>query len=97
MMFGLSTASAASASLLNNFEIVATLLIALLIFQAKISARLWGGIGLITASCILLSLENTDQAKFQFSSGSLLILAACLCWGIENNCTNVCQKRIRCK
>lgn len=40
MMFGLSTTSAANASLLNNFEIVMTSLIALLFFKEKISPRL---------------------------------------------------------
>ncbi len=85
LMIGLTRTTAANASLLNNFEIVATSLIALLIFKEKIRKRLWIAIGLITLSSILLSVE--DASSFQFSFGSLFVLAACVCWGLENNCT----------
>lgn len=85
LLLGLSFTTAANASLLNNFEIVATSIIALMIFKEKISPRLWFGIGFVTLSCTLLSFE--DISSLQFSSGSLFILLACLCWGIENNCT----------
>ena len=85
LLFGLTMTSAANASLLNNFEIVATALIALIIFKEAISPRLWLGILFVTASCVLLSLE--DISSLQFNAGSLFVLLACLCWGIENNCT----------
>lgn len=85
LLLGLSHTTAANASLLNNFEIVATSLIALMIFKEKISPRLWGGIVFVTISCALLSVE--DISSLRFSYGSLFILLACLCWGIENNCT----------
>ena len=85
LLLGLTMTSAANASLLNNFEIVATALIALIIFKEAISPRLWLGILFVTASCLLLSLE--DISSLQFNSGSLFVLLACLCWGIENNCT----------
>ncbi len=85
LLLGLSFTTAANASLLNNFEIVATALIALLVFQEKISPRLWFGIGFVTASCALLSFE--DVSGLRFSLGSVFILIACLCWGVENNCT----------
>ena len=85
LLFGLKSTSAASASLLNNFEIVATAIIALVVFKEKISIRLWLGILFVTLSCALLSFE--DITSLQFSFGSLFILVACLCWGFENNCT----------
>jgi drug/metabolite transporter (DMT)-like permease len=85
LLLGLSLTSAASASLLNNFEIVATSIIALMVFKEKISPRLWCGIIFVTLSCALLSIE--DVTSLQFSYGSVFILLACLCWGIENNCT----------
>ncbi len=85
LLFGLKSTSAANAALLNNFEIVATAIIALIIFKEKISVRLWLGILFVTLSCALLSFE--DVMSLQFSYGSLLILAACICWGFENNCT----------
>lgn len=85
LLLGLSTTSAASASLLNNFEIVATAVIALMVFKEKISPRLFGGILFVTLSCAFLSLESMEELQFSF--GSLFILLACLCWGLENNCT----------
>ena len=91
LLFGLKTTSAANASLLNNFEIVATALIALAVFREKISARLWLGILFVTASCLVLSIEGSGS--FAFSPGSLFILLACVCWGLENNCTRKLSAR----
>ncbi len=85
LLFGLTMTTAANASLLNNFEIVATAIIALMIFKEAISARLWLGILFVTASCALLSFE--DISSLQFNLGSLFVLLACILWGIENNCT----------
>lgn len=85
LLFGLNATTAANASLLNNFEIVATAIIALMVFKERISPRLWIGILFVTLSCALLSFE--DISSFQFSYGSLFILLACVCWGFENNCT----------
>ena len=85
LLLGLSRTTAANVSLLNNFEIVATALIALVVFREAISPRLWGGIVFVTASCALLSFE--DMSGLHFSLGSIFVLLACLCWGIENNCT----------
>ncbi|MBQ8431519.1 MAG: DMT family transporter [Clostridia bacterium] len=85
LLLGLSHTTAANASLLNNFEIVATALIALAVFRERISPRLWAGILFVTLSCALLSLE--DRTGLEFSAGSLFVLLACVCWGVENNCT----------
>ena len=89
LMFGLTLTNAANAALLNNFEIVATTLIALCLFGEKVSWRLWVGIVLITISSILLSMESAEGLSFSGTSslGSLLVLAATVCWGFENNCT----------
>ena len=85
LMAGIARTSAANASLLNNFEIVATSLIAFGIFREPISRRLWLGIGLVTLSSFILSAG--DVAALSLSAGSLLVLLACVCWGFENNCT----------
>ncbi len=85
MLFGLSLTTSANAALLNNFEIVATALIALAVFGEKISCRLWAGIFFVSSSCILLTFD--DITAFDFSAGSFFILLACALWGIENNCT----------
>lgn len=85
LLIGLKSTSSANASLLNNFEIVATAITAFIIFKEKISLRLWIGIFFVTISCLILSIE--DFSSFQFSYGSLFIILACICWGFENNCT----------
>ena len=91
LMLGISYGSSANASLLGNFEIVATTVIALFIFREAVSKRLWSAIALITLSSILLSFEGADS--FQFSYGSLFVLLATVCWGFENNCTrNISSK-----
>ena len=91
LMIGLTKCSAANASLLNNFEIVATSLIALFIFKEAISKRLWLAIVLVTISSILLSFE--DMSSLEFSWGSLFVLLACVCWGFENNCTRMLSSK----
>ena len=85
LLLGLSMTTAANASLLNNFEIAATAFIALLVFKERISPRLWLGIIFVTVSCLILSFE--DISSLHFTKGSLLVLLAACCWGLENNCT----------
>ena len=85
LMFGIRHGSSANASLLGNFEIVATALIALFVFREAVSKRLWAAIALITLASALLSFE--DANSFKFSVGSLFVIAATVCWGFENNCT----------
>lgn len=87
LMIGLTTATPATVSLLNNFEIVATSLIALIIFKEVIHRRLWIAIGLITLASIILSVE--DIGSVTFSWGSIFVLLAAVCWGLENNFTRM--------
>lgn len=87
LMIGINIGSASNASLLGNFEIVATALIALLIFKEVVTSRLWIAIGFITLSSIVLSFEGSGS--FKFSLGSLFVILATCCWGLENNCTRM--------
>lgn len=91
LMIGLTMTTAANASLLNNFEIVATSIIALVVFKEAISKRLWLAITLVTVSSIILSFE--DMSSLSFSYGSLFVLLACVCWGLENNCTRMLSSK----
>ena len=86
-MLGLTMTTPATVSLLNNFEIVATSVIALAIFKESIGKRLWTAISLIILSSILLSVE--DLSSFSLSIGAIFALLACVCWGFENNCTRM--------
>ena len=91
LMFGIRASNAANVSLLSNFEIVTTSLIALLVFKEVISKRLWIAIGLITIASVILSFEGAGAFAFDF--GSLFVLGACLCWGLENNCTRMLSNK----
>lgn len=91
LMVGLTKCSAANASLLNNFEIVATSLIALFIFHEVIRKKLWAAIVFVTISSVLLSFD--DMSSLDFSWGSLFVLLACVCWGFENNCTRMLSSK----
>ena len=91
LMLGLGSTNSANASLLNNFEIVATSCIAFLIFKEMISKRLTLAIILVTIASIMLSFEG--KGSFEFNTGSLLVLAASCCWGLENNCTRMLSSK----
>ena len=85
LMVGIRLGNASNASLLGNFEIVATSLIAFWFFREKISGRLWTAIVLVSIASAVLSFAG--EGSFTFSAGSLFVLAAASCWGLENNCT----------
>lgn len=93
LMFGLLDSASSNASLLNNFEIVCTSLIALFVFKEVVSKKMWIAISLITLSSFVLSFE--DITTFKLSWGAILVVLATLCWGFENNCTrNLSSKNI---
>lgn len=84
LMLGLSQTTAASGSLLLNLEGLATMAIAWIIFRENVDRRLLIGAAAILAGAVLLSWNG--QA-LRLDTGGLLIAAACLCWGIDNNLT----------
>lgn len=91
LMFGIIMTNSASVSLLNNFEIVATSIIALVVFKEVISKRLWIAISLVTIASAILSFDG--EGSFVFNKGSLFVLGACICWGFENNCTRMISNK----
>lgn len=91
LMLGIERTNSANVSLLNNFEIVATSFIALVIFKEIISKRLWAAIVLVVISSVILSFEGSGA--FAFNTGSLFVLGACICWGFENNCTKMISNK----
>ncbi len=84
LMFGIKGTTSGNASLLNNFEIVTTSIIALMIFKEAISKKMLVAIFLVTIASVLLTF---DVSSLNFTWHSLIILGAALCWGFENNCT----------
>lgn len=91
LMLGIANTNSANVSLLNNFEIVATSLIALIVFKEVISRKLWIAIGLVVVASVILSFEG--MGAFSFNKGSLFVLGACICWGFENNCTKMISNK----
>lgn len=85
LMFSLAATPAATASLLLNFEGVATTLIAALAFKEAIGRRVWSAIGWVTLASAILSWES--GARGGLSLGALGVLAACALWGLDNNFT----------
>jgi drug/metabolite transporter (DMT)-like permease len=84
MMSGLVRTSAASAALLQNLEGLATMGIAWVIYRENVDRSLLLGAVAILAGAALL---GWSAASVQGGSGTLLIAAACLAWGIDNNVT----------
>jgi drug/metabolite transporter (DMT)-like permease len=90
LLIGLRITPASTASLLLNFETVATAMIAGLIFKEAIDKHIFWAIALITFASILLSWSSEGWG---FSPAALLILAACFFWGLDNNFTrNISSK-----
>lgn len=91
LLLGLSRTTASNASLLNNFEIVATSLFAFLVFKERFSRTLMAGLLLVVIATVLLTIPQ--EGSLSFSGGSLLVLCACVCWGLENNCTRMISSK----
>jgi drug/metabolite transporter (DMT)-like permease len=83
LLISLKQTDAATASLLLNFEAVATTLIAALFFREAIGGWAWVAIGAMTLASILLSWQGVGGVSW----GALGILAACALWGLDNNFT----------
>jgi drug/metabolite transporter (DMT)-like permease len=91
LLLSLRNTPGATASLLLNFEAVATTLIAAAAFRESVSGRAWTAILVITAASILLSVNA--QAAWGFSFAAVGVLLACVLWGLDNNFTrNVSAK-----
>lgn len=91
LMNGIARTNSANVSLLNNFEIVATSMIAFFVFKEMISRRLLAALVLVTVASAILGFEGMEG--FVFNKGSLFVLGACICWGFENNCTKMLSSK----
>lgn len=83
LLLGLARTDAASAALLLNLEGLATMAIAWMVFRENVDRRLLLGAFAILAGAMILSWRGAAAVDL----GALLIAAACLCWGIDNNLT----------
>jgi drug/metabolite transporter (DMT)-like permease len=84
LMYGLAASAAGAVSLLLNFESVFTALIAWFVFRENFDRRIALGMLLIVAGALALSWAPDAR---EVARGSLLVVAACACWAIDNNLT----------
>ena len=84
LMWGLNQTPASTASLLLNFEVVATTLIAAYAFKEAVGSRILWAMGLITSASIILSWTG---GAWGISLGALGVIGACFLWGVDNNLT----------
>ncbi len=85
LMHGLARTPASSAALLLNLEGVFTTLLAFTLFGEHIGQRIALGMGLIVVGGLTLSWRGMPQLPEAL--GPLAIIAACLCWALDNNLT----------
>src|SRR5262252_9171339 len=82
-MAGLTSASGGAGSLLLNTESLATMAIAWIFFRENVDRRVFVGAMAILAGALVLSWP-ADGAGMTLGGGGTLIVAACICWGIDN-------------
>ena len=80
LVAGLARTNAATASILLNTELVATVILAATLFREHLGRRLIGAAALVTAAGVLLVWSPGASVDL----GALLIVAACACWGLDN-------------
>lgn len=91
LMEGLRRTSGTSASLLLSLEGLATALLAVLIFREPAGRRTWAALAAMTAAGALTSWDPSS-GRIEIL-GPLLILAAMMGWGLDNNLTrNISDK-----
>ena len=85
-MAGLTSASGGAGSLLLNTESLATMAIAWIVFRENVDRRVFAGAMAILAAALVL-FWPADGEAMAAGRGGALIVAACICWGIDNNLT----------
>ena len=85
LMLGLARTDASAASLLLTLEGVATALLAWFVFHENFDRRVMAGIICIVAGALVLSW--TGKPTLAGMLGPLMIVGACVAWGLDNNFT----------
>lgn len=85
LVYGIKYGRASEVALLLNLETVATTIIAWLIFKEQVSRYVWVGKVLIVMASMFIILKSPESLAFSISG--ILVLLACIFWGIDNNLT----------
>lgn len=83
LLFGLQLAQATSVSLWLNLELAATAVLGAVLFRDHLSRRGWLGV----AAALMASALLAWGPQAAGIGPGLLILAACVCWGLDNHLT----------
>ena len=84
-VYGIKYGRASGVALLLNLETVATTIIAWLIFKEHVSPHVWAGKVLIVLAAVIIILKSPEGLAF--SNSGMLVVLACIFWGIDNNLT----------
>lgn len=87
LMFGLTSTSGSTASLLLNLEAVLTAVLAWVVFRENADRRVVAGMLAIVAGGLVLSWPSGAVETGSGWIGPAAIGLACLCWAIDNNLT----------
>jgi drug/metabolite transporter (DMT)-like permease len=85
LVYGIKYGRASEVSLLLNLETVATTIIAWMIFKEQVSRYVWVGKVLIVLASALIIIKFPESLAF--STSGILVVLACIFWGIDNNLT----------
>ena len=84
LVSGLARTSAATASLLLNFELVATIGFAASLFREHLGGRFVAAAAVVASAGAIL----VWQPGVAFDTGGLFVIGACICWGLDNAVTS---------
>jgi len=85
LLLGLRAADAASVALWLNFELAATAVLGVLLFREHLGPLGWSGVAAAAAGAVVLS----APAGAAGIGAGLLVLLACVCWGLDNHLTTL--------
>jgi len=87
LMYGLTSTSGSTASLMLNLESVLTALIAWVVFKENADRRIVLGMLAIVLGGVVLTFQPHTQENTSSLLGLAAIAVACTCWAIDNNLT----------
>lgn len=85
LTYGIQKGSAFEVSLLLNLESVTTTVIAWFIFREHVGKSVWAGKALLVLGGMAVSINASAHTGISISG--LLVIGACLFWGMDNNLT----------
>jgi drug/metabolite transporter (DMT)-like permease len=85
LTYGIKYGTASEVTLLLNLETVSTTLISWMVFKEYIGPRVWTGKLFILVAAAFIILQN--EGKLSLSLPGMLVVIACIFWGIDNNLT----------